>query len=97
MSTILPTAAIQSMSFTHPTPPAFQNPIMKAAVHLPKHTFLESPNSRSILIGSWRITATTHPISNSTECDQLQAELSRALLGTKAKRVTLPLPEMTWR
>lgn len=63
--------------------PAF-NPIMKPAVALPKHSLLESPNSRSILIGNWRITASTNPISNASQCDALQASLG------------IPLPEMTF-
>lgn len=63
--------------------PAF-NPIMKPAIALPKHSLLESPNSRSILIGKWRITASTNPISNASQCDALQANLG------------IPLPEMTF-
>ncbi|KAF5346033.1 hypothetical protein D9757_014273 [Collybiopsis confluens] len=88
--------AVRSMESTRPTPPPFQNPIMKPAVKLPKHTLLESPNARTILIGCWRITATTHPISNSMECDQLQAELRRLGQASEAVGVTLPLPEMTF-
>ena len=52
---------------------------------IPDHKLLESPNSRTIEIGVWEITAKTNPISNATECDALQASLSG-----------LPLPEMTF-
>ncbi|KAL0580714.1 Tap42 interacting protein [Marasmius crinis-equi] len=55
-----------------------------AAVSLPEHKLYESPNSRSIQIGNWRITASTNPISNHHECEALNASLS------------MPLPEMTF-
>ncbi|THH28806.1 hypothetical protein EUX98_g5398 [Antrodiella citrinella] len=58
---------------------------MSAATALPHHTLGESPNSRSIEIGEWLITAQTNPISNAPECDALQASLSG-----------MPLPEMTF-
>ncbi|KAG7097329.1 hypothetical protein E1B28_004688 [Marasmius oreades] len=53
-----------------------------AAVALPEHKLYESPNSRSIRIGDWYITASTNPISNHHECEALSASLS------------IPLPEM---
>lgn len=56
-----------------------------SAVHLPKHTLSESPNSRTIEIYDWVITAHTNPISNAAECDALQATLQN-----------MPLPEMTF-
>ncbi|KAF5392963.1 hypothetical protein D9757_001252 [Collybiopsis confluens] len=43
-----------------------------------------------------RALATTHPISNSMECDQLQAELRRLGQASEGVGVTLPLPEMTF-
>lgn len=52
---------------------------------LPEHKLSESPNSRTIEIGDWVITAQTNPISNAGECDALQA----ALQG-------MSLPEMTF-
>lgn len=52
---------------------------------VPDHKLLESPNSRTIEIGDWVITAETNPISNAPECDALQASLSG-----------MPLPEMTF-
>ncbi|ESK95136.1 type 2a phosphatase activator tip41 [Moniliophthora roreri MCA 2997] len=55
-----------------------------AAVALPEHKLFESPNSRSIRIGDWYITASTNPISNHQECEVLNALLS------------IPLPEMTF-
>lgn len=58
---------------------------MSAATSLPHHTLGESPNTRSIEIGEWLITAQTNPISNAPECDALQASLSG-----------MPLPEMTF-
>lgn len=51
---------------------------------VPKHQLSESPNSRSIEINDWLITASTNPISNAGESDALQAELG------------IPLPEMTF-
>ena len=59
--------------------------MMAAAMAIPEHKLSESPNSRTIEIGDWVITATTNPISNATECDALQAALSG-----------MPLPEMTF-
>ncbi|RDB19880.1 TIP41-like protein, partial [Hypsizygus marmoreus] len=58
--------------------------IMSAAVAVPQHKLLESPNSRSIEVFDWFITASTNPISNAPDCDALQASLG------------LPLPEMTF-
>ena len=58
---------------------------MSAAVRLPEHKLSESPNSRTIEIGDWIITARTNPISNATECDALQVTLQG-----------MPLPEMTF-
>ncbi|KAK1223341.1 Tap42 interacting protein [Marasmius sp. AFHP31] len=55
-----------------------------AAISLPEHKLFESPNSRSIRIGDWYITASTNPISNHHECEALNASLS------------IPLPEMTF-
>lgn len=55
---------------------------MSAAVAIPQHKLTESPNSRSIEIYDWFITASTNPISNAPECDAIQS-----LLG-------IPLPEM---
>lgn len=57
---------------------------MSAAVAVPKHTLSESPNSRSIQVFDWFITASTNPISNASECGVLQASLG------------FPLPEMTF-
>jgi len=51
---------------------------------LPKHRLFESPNTRSIEIFEWFITASTNSISNAPECDALQAALG------------IPLPEMTF-
>ena len=51
---------------------------------LPKHQLSESPNTRSIEIFEWSITASTNSISNAPECDSLQANLG------------IPLPEMTF-
>jgi len=51
---------------------------------IPKHKLLESPNSRTIEILDWTISASTNPISNASECDALHAALD------------LPLPEMTF-
>jgi type 2A phosphatase activator TIP41 len=55
-----------------------------AAVAVPEHKLSESPNSRSIDIYDWTITASTNPISNASELDALQACLG------------IPLPEMTF-
>ncbi|KAI0686002.1 type 2A phosphatase activator TIP41 [Cytidiella melzeri] len=55
------------------------------SVALPEHKLSESPNSRTIEIGEWVITARTNPISNTRELDALQSRLSG-----------LPLPEMTF-
>jgi len=57
---------------------------MASAVKLPYHTLQESPNSRGISIYDWQISAWTHPISNATELDAIQAS------------VGIPLPEMTF-
>lgn len=57
---------------------------MSAAVALPQHKLFESPNSRSIDVYDWSITASTNPISNAAECDSLHASLG------------IPLPEMTF-
>lgn len=57
---------------------------MSAAVALPRHKLHESPNSRSIEIFDWFITASTNPISNASECHVLQTSLG------------FPLPEMTF-
>ncbi|PPR02654.1 hypothetical protein CVT24_002137 [Panaeolus cyanescens] len=48
------------------------------------HQLFESPNSRTIKINGWHITASTNPISNAAQCDQFQAALG------------IPLPEMTF-
>ena len=58
---------------------------MAEATAIPQHKLLESPNSRTIEVGDWRITAETNPISNAGELDALQAYLSG-----------MPLPEMTF-
>lgn len=57
---------------------------MSAAVAVPQHQLFESPNSRSIEVFDWFITASTNPISSASECDVLQAS------------VGFPLPEMTF-
>ena len=57
---------------------------MASAVKLPYHTLRESPNSRGITVYDWEISASTHPISNATELDAIQATVS------------IPLPEMTF-
>jgi type 2A phosphatase activator TIP41 len=57
---------------------------MSAAVAVPEHKLSESPNSRSIEVHDWLITASTNPISNTSEIDALQAYLG------------FPLPEMTF-
>lgn len=51
---------------------------------IPPHKLLESPNSRTIEVNGWVITASTNPISNAPECDALQASLG------------IPIPEMTF-
>lgn len=56
----------------------------QSAVPIPEHKLYESPNSRSIELGPWLITASTNPISNAPDCDALQATLG------------IPLPEMTF-
>lgn len=58
---------------------------MSSAVQLPEHKLYETPNSRTIEIRDWVITARTNPISNASELDALQT----ALQG-------MPLPEMTF-
>ena len=58
---------------------------MSAAVALPQHRLLESPNSRTIEIGPWSVTASTNPISNAGQSDALQAAIGG-----------IPLPEMTF-
>jgi type 2A phosphatase activator TIP41 len=57
---------------------------MAAAVAIPEHTLSESPNSRSIDVEGWFITACANPISNAIETDELQAYLG------------FPAPEMTF-
>jgi len=59
--------------------------MMSAAIALPQHRLLESPNSRTIEIGPWTITASTNPISNAGQSDALQAAIGG-----------IPLPEMTF-
>ncbi|KAJ4479195.1 type 2A phosphatase activator TIP41 [Lentinula aciculospora] len=81
----VPSTTIPRLSAT----PNF-DPLLKPAIHLPKHTLLEFPNSRSILVGNWRIIASTNPISNASQCDQLQSDLSSGNDGG------IPLPEMTF-
>ncbi|KAJ3757771.1 type 2A phosphatase activator TIP41 [Lentinula raphanica] len=81
----IPITTIPRLSAT----PTF-DPLLKPAIHLPKHKLLESPNSRTILVGNWRITSSTNPISNAPQCDQLQSELGTGNDGG------IPLPEMTF-
>lgn len=57
---------------------------MEPAVAVPNHKLAESPNSRTIEIYGWTITASTNPISNASECNVLQAALG------------FSLPEMTF-
>lgn len=64
--------------------PNYPQAMASAAQAVPHHTLQESPNSRSIQINDWLITASTNPISNAGECDALQASLG------------FPLPEMTF-
>lgn len=68
---------------TRPTP-NYPQAMTSAAQAVPHHTLQESPNSRSIQINDWLITASTNPISNAGESDALQASLG------------FPLPEMTF-
>jgi type 2A phosphatase activator TIP41 len=63
---------------------AAESKISEPATSIPVHKLFESPNSRSIEIGHWLITATTNPISNASDCDALQATLG------------IPIPEMTF-
>jgi TIP41-like family len=63
---------------------SYQDTLMAGAVAVPKHTLSESPNSRSIDIFDWTVTAETGPISNATQCDALHRDLG------------IPLPEMTF-
>ena len=58
---------------------------MESSVAVPEHKLTESPNSKSITIGEWIITARTNPISNAQELDNIQNNLSG-----------IPLPEMTF-
>ncbi|KZT05639.1 type 2A phosphatase activator TIP41 [Laetiporus sulphureus 93-53] len=58
---------------------------MSPSISLPHHTLKESPNSRTIEIGDWSITARANPISNAAELDALQAAVGG-----------IPLPEMTF-
>jgi type 2A phosphatase activator TIP41 len=51
---------------------------------IPEHKLAESPNSRSIDIHNWQITASTNPISNTAELDAFYDTLG------------IPLPEMTF-
>jgi type 2A phosphatase activator TIP41 len=51
---------------------------------VPEHKLLESPNSRTIQINGWSITASTNPISNAFELDELHSYLA------------IPMPEMTF-
>ena len=55
-----------------------------SAVAVPEHKLSESPNSRAIELYGWHISASTNPISNSFELDDLHGDLG------------LPLPEMTF-
>ena|SRR3984957_9788899 len=55
-----------------------------SAVAIPEHKLSESPNSRSIDIYGWTVTASTSPISNAPELDALQTYLG------------FPPPEMTF-
>ena len=62
----------------------YNDTLMASAVKLPYHTLQESPNSRGITVCDWQISAWTHPISNATELDAIQAS------------VGIPMPEMTF-
>ncbi|KAK7470323.1 Tap42 interacting protein [Stygiomarasmius scandens] len=57
-----------------------------AAIATPPHKLYESPNSRSVELSSsgWFITASTNPISNTSELDALHESIG------------IPLPEMTF-
>lgn len=80
------TAYIQRSPSAPPArPPTYHEVIMASAVPVPYHTLEESPNSRTIKIGDWEITARTNPISNAGELDALQAAVGG-----------FPLPEMTF-
>ncbi|EIN10995.1 type 2A phosphatase activator TIP41 [Punctularia strigosozonata HHB-11173 SS5] len=57
---------------------------MASSTDLPEHKLLESPNSRTIQINGWSITACTNPIASAVDADALQAQLG------------IPLPEMTF-
>ena len=58
--------------------------LMAEAVAVPQHKLFESPNSRSIEVLDWFITASTNPISNASDLNTLQASTG------------FPLPEMTF-
>ncbi|KAG6910764.1 hypothetical protein DXG01_007651 [Tephrocybe rancida] len=84
-TTRLPTTLLNNTKLRVPgSQVAYSDAVMSAAVAVPLHKLLESPNSRSIEIFDWFITASTNPISNAPECDALQATLG------------FPLPEMTF-
>jgi hypothetical protein len=57
---------------------------MASAVAVPEHKLFESPNSRSIEINDWIVTAETNPISGAAELDAIQSVTG------------MPLPEMTF-
>lgn len=57
---------------------------MSAAIAVPEHKLSESPNSRAIEVFDWKISASTNPISNASDCDALQSHLG------------IPIPEMTF-
>jgi type 2A phosphatase activator TIP41 len=57
---------------------------MASSNNLPEHQLLESPNSRTIEINGWSITACTNPIAGAGDAEALQAQLG------------IPLPEMTF-
>lgn len=63
---------------------SYLNTLMAEAVAVPEHKLYESPNSRSIEIFGWSITASTYPISSASDCAALQGSLG------------FPLPEMTF-
>lgn len=56
----------------------------ETTISMPDYQLYESPNSRSIKLGPWKITASTNPISSAHECELLQAT------------VGIPIPEMTF-
>jgi len=66
--------------------PAYLDAMTSAAIATPPHKLYESPNSRSVELSSsgWFITASTNPISNTSELDALHESLG------------IPLPEMTF-